>query len=703
MSYRKARLISRTPAIEVFPVVENATLPAKATEGEGFPIRATVFRDGHDRFGADAVLITPEGKQFSRTRMYDIAVGEDRMEAWVMPDRPGDWTFRIDTWTDPWESWKHNAAVKINAGVDEDLMCEEGARLLERAAVGRFRTANRPPQAPPYRPKKPDAEAKKQMLLAVETLRDTDIPAGTRFSAATSSRVNAAMDEFPLRDLIESTAKFPLRVDRRKALFGSWYEVFPRSFGAFQNDDGSWQSGNLRALTEHVPNIASMGFDVLYLTPIHPIGSTFRKGRNNALEARPGDPGSPYGIGSDEGGHEAIHPDLGNFDDFDALVAEAEKNGMEVALDLALQASPDHPWVKEHPEWFTERADGTIAYAENPPKKYQDIYPLNFDNDPEGIYQAIVELVELWISHGVKLFRVDNPHTKPLDFWQRFLAYMWEKHPDVIFLAEAFTRPAMMRALGMVGFQQSYTYFAWRYDKHQLTEYFDEVAKDTSAVMRPSFWPTTHDILTAQMTEGGTAIFAIRAVLAATGSPTYGIYSGYELVENVQRPGFEEQIDNEKYEFRPRDWETLDRHGLVTLFRHLNKARAEHPALQQLHQISFHHATNDYVMCFSKHVPAQFSPTGEDDTVIVVVSLDPHHEVESTIYLDPHALFEPSTRTRLGHPETSWQDPGPLSLELVDLLGGETFHWGNENYVKLSPWTRTAHVFWVKSRSSVEG
>ncbi len=696
-----ARLISRIPAIEVFPTVMDATLPAKATEGEAFPIRATVFREGHDQFGAEAVLITPDRKEFARQRMYSIALGLDRMEAWVMPDKPGDWSFRIDTWSDPWATWKHDAAIKIRAGVDVELMCEEGARVLERAVLGKIKTASRPPMAPAYKRVKPDAAAAKEMRLAIETLRDTSVSADTRFAAATSSRLTDAMAKYPLRDLIECTTKYPIRVDRRAALYGSWYEVFPRSFGAVQNEDGTWRSGTLNALTKNVKNIAAMGFTVLYLTPIHPIGTQFRKGRNNALEAREGDPGSPYGIGSPEGGHDALHPDLGTFKDFDKLVAEAKKQGMEVALDLALQASPDHPWVTEHPEWFTTRADGTIAYAENPPKKYQDIYPLNFDNDPEGIYQAIVDVVEKWISHGVKIFRVDNPHTKPLPFWQRFLRYMHINHPDALFLAEAFTRPAMMRTLGMVGFQQSYTYFTWRQTKRELAEYFTEVAKDTSYVMRPAFWPTTHDILTNQMTTGGSTIFALRAILAATGSPTWGIYSGYEFVENVQRPGFEEQIDNEKYEYRPRLWENTEQFGIANLLTQLNAARASHPALQQLHQISFHHSTNDAVLCYSKHVPAEFSPTGEDDTVIVVVSLDPHNQVESTIYLDRDALFEPTTRPRLGRGDGS-PSRAPLSLDLVDELGGQTYHWGNENYVQLSPWTRIGHVFSVRSLGTTE-
>lgn len=694
---KRAGLLSRIPAIEVFPVVQNATLPAKATENEAFPVQATVFREGHDLFGAEVVLITENGKEFSRTAMYPVSLGLDRMEAWVMPDHPGDWSFRIDTWSDPWATWKHDAAIKIRAGVDADLMCEEGARILERAAKGKYLRASRPPSSPAYRRVKPDAEAADQMRLAVETLRDSTIPALTRFAAATSSRLDAAMSRYPLRDRIECTSKYPLQVERRAALYGSWYEVFPRSFGAVQREDGTWQSGTLAELTKSVQKISSMGFTVLYLTPVHPIGTTFRKGRNNALTSREGDPGSPYAIGSSEGGHDALHGELGSFKDFDRLVKTAKKHGMEIALDLALQASPDHPWVTEHPEWFTTRADGSIAYAENPPKKYQDIYPLNFDNDPEGIYRAIVEVVELWISHGVTIFRVDNPHTKPIPFWQRFLSYMHQTHPDVLFLAEAFTRPAMMRTLGMIGFQQSYTYFAWRQSKQELIDYFEEVAKDTSYVMRPTFWPTTHDILTDQMTSGGAAIFAIRALLAATGAPTWGIYSGYELVENVQRPGFEEQIDNEKYEYRPRRWEDIEAMGLSSLITALNTARSNHPALQQLHQITFHQTSNDQVICFSKHVPARFSPTGEDDTVIVVASLDPLNEVESTVYLDSEAMFEPDTRPRLGRPEGETEFTPALDFELCDELDGQVYRWGRENYVRLSPWTRTGHVFSVRS------
>lgn len=672
--------ITRIPATEVFPVVEQGTWPAKATEGESFPVRATVFREGHDALGVEAVLIDPDGNEREREYMYDIAPGLDRYEAWLMPDRPGDWKFRIDTWSDPYATWTHNATVKIAADTDVELMLEEGARLMERAAAGR-------PLPKGSRKQKAPAKADQAILLeAAKMLRDTSSSAQTRLSAGLSSSVRKVFRRSPLRELWTRTKTFPLRVSRKKALYSSWYEIFPRSYGAHRDEEGNWVSGTLAGATEHLPIIHDMGFDVVYLTPVHPIGTTFRKGRNNTLEAGPMDPGSPYGIGSELGGHDAIHPDLGTFADFDALVKRAHELDMEVALDLALQCSPDHPWVKEHPEWFTARADGSIAYAENPPKKYQDIYPLNFDNDPEGIYQAIKDVVLTWIEHGVTIFRVDNPHTKPLVFWQRFLADIHETHPEVIFLAEAFTRPAMMRTLAAIGFHMSYTYFAWRTEKDELLEYFKELAEETSHILRPTFWPTTHDILTAQMTTGGTAIFAIRAILAATASPSWGIYSGYEFVENVQRPGFEEQIDNEKYEYRPRNWEQMNQYGLANLLTLLNSARKRHPALQQLHRIEVHPTSDGRLLCFSKHVPAKFSPTGEEDTVIVVVNLDPHNEVVGSVDID---------LSKLGA-NVSYSTGGPI-LNVVDELDGQEYQWGEHNYVRLNPAERTAHVLAVRN------
>ena len=666
-------LLPRIPAVEVFPVVEDGTLPAKATQGEPFPIRATVFREGRDAYAAEAVLIDPDGREHSRTRMVDIMPGLDRYEAWVCADRPGDWTFRIDTWSDPYATWRHDATVKIDARVDVELMLEEGARLMERAAAGEA-LAN-PGQS---RPSPADVEV---LVDAAARLRDANRSPQQRLSAGVSSRVRVIFRDSPLRDLVGSTRSYPLGVARPLALAGAWYEIFPRSEGAFQRPDGSWVSGTLRTAAEDLPRISSMGFDVVYLTPVHPIGTTHRKGKNNALDAGPGAPGSPYGSGSAEGGHDAVHPDLGGFEAFDAFVSRARSLGMEVALDLALQCSPDHPWVAEHPEWFTTRADGTIAYAENPPKKYQDIYPLNFDNDPEGIYNAIRAVIEVWISHGVTIFRVDNPHTKPVRFWQRILDDVHRAHPGTLFLAEAFTRPAMMRTLGAVGFDQSYTYFAWRTYKHEIEEYLEEVSTQTAHLMRPTFWPTTHDILTPQMWDGGTAIFAIRAMLAALGSPTWGVYSGYEFVENTPRGSFEEPNDNEKYEFRPRRWADADPIGISKLITLLNTARSKHPALRQLHQIRIHPTSDDRLIAFSRQIPGRFTDSGQTDTVICVVSLDPHNGVDASVYLD---LAELGLETSGGH------------FTVVDELDGHTYLWGADNWVSLSPVTRLGHVLSVE-------
>ncbi|MDO4258952.1 MAG: alpha-1,4-glucan--maltose-1-phosphate maltosyltransferase [Actinomycetaceae bacterium] len=666
-------LLPRIPAIELFPVIEGGRLAAKATVGEPFPIRATVFREGHDALCAEAVLIRPDGSDHSRSVMVDIAPGLDIHEAWVMADTTGAWSFRVDTWSDPFATWRHDASVKIDAGVDIELMLEEGARLMERAIEGRAH--NNPRQEAP-------SEAGIEILRdAAQRLRDTSASPQARLSAGISSRVRATFRSHPLRDLLDSTEAYPLSVARERALTGSWYEVFPRSAGAYQNPDGTWVSGTFRGVIDDLPRIAAMGFDVLYLTPIHPIGTTFRKGKNNTLVAEPGDPGSPYGIGSAEGGHDAIHPDLGTFDDFDALVEAAKKMGMEVALDIALQCSPDHPWVKDHPEWFTTRADGSIAYAENPPKKYQDIYPLNFDNDPRGIYNAIRDMFLVWINHGVTLFRVDNPHTKPIPFWQELIADIHKDHPEVIFLAEAFTRPAMMRTLGAVGFDQSYTYFTWRRTKEELEEYLHEVSHTTAHLMRPAFWPTTHDILTPQMWTGGIAIFAIRAILAATGAPTWGIYSGYEFVENINRPGFEEQNDNEKYEYRPRNWPDAEATGIPRLLGLLNAARAKHPALRQLHDLQIHRTSHPEIVCFSKKIPARFSPNGQADTVIIVVSLNPHDTVEGEVYLD---LGELGIETSAG------------TFRVIDELDGQQYTWSSTNWVSLSPWTRVGHVLAVE-------
>jgi starch synthase (maltosyl-transferring) len=495
--------------------------------------------------------------------------------------------------------------------------------------------------------------------------------------------VVAALAAHPVRDLVTASATQKLMVQRERALFGAWYEMFPRSEGATWDERGEgWRSGTLRTATDRLPAIADMGFDVVYLPPVHPIGTTYRKGRNNSLTCTSADPGSPYAIGSADGGHDAVHPELGTFDDFDFFVAKARELGLEVALDLALQCSPDHPWVTMHPEWFTTRVDGSIAYAENPPKKYQDIYPMNFDNDPEGVYTEIRRVLQVWIDHGVTAFRVDNPHTKPLAFWERILADVAADHPDVLFLAEAFTRPAMMHALAMVGFHQSYTYFTWRNTATELAEYFEELSRDSATYLRPSLWPTTHDILTPYLQHGGKAAFAIRAVLAATGSPTWGIYSGYELVENVPRPGVEEQIDNEKYEIKPRDWAAAEAIGISQLLTRLNSIRREHPALQRLRGLAVHPTSDDALLCYSRRVAATQSPDGTDDTVIVVVSTDPHRTREGGIELD---------LTALGLPEGA-------TFTVTDLLTGAAYTWNATPYVRLTPMTQVAHVMSVTRR-----
>jgi starch synthase (maltosyl-transferring) len=424
-----------------------------------------------------------------------------------------------------------------------------------------------------------------------------------------------------------------------------------------------------------------MKFDVIYLPPIHPIGKVNRKGRNNTLDPGPDDTGSPWAIGSDEGGHDAIHPDLGDFADFDAFVARARELGLEVALDLALQAAPDHPWVTSHPEWFTTRADGTIAYAENPPKKYQDIYPLNFDNDPEGLYQEVLRIVRLWMSHGVRVFRVDNPHTKPVDFWEWLLGEVRKTDPDVIFLAEAFTKPAMMRGLGMVGFHQSYTYFTWRTAKWELEEYFNEVAHQTPAVLRPNFFVNTPDILHEFLQYGGPAAFKIRAVLAATGSPSWGVYAGYELYEHVAvRPGSEEYLDTEKFQIRIRDWDKADADGrtLAPYLTMLNQVRRDHPALQRLRSLTIHATDDESVMCFSKSAPGRDGHG--DDTVIVVVNVDPHGTRETMVHLDMPALG------------LDWND----QIQVTDAVTGQTWTWGERNYVRLDPYVEPAHVLSVR-------
>ncbi|MFK0120988.1 alpha-1,4-glucan--maltose-1-phosphate maltosyltransferase [Streptomyces sp. NPDC090994] len=644
--------VGRIPVLDVRPVVQHGRRPAKAVTGETFRISATVFREGHDAVAANVVLRDPEGRPGPWTPMRELAPGTDRWGAEVTPGAPGRWTYAVEAWSDPVTTWRHHARVKIPAGIDTGLVLEEGARLYERAAA-----------------QVPEEAGRRDVLAAAEALRDETRPAASRLAAALTPEVDAVLARYPLRELVTSSDPLPLLVERERALYGAWYEFFPRSEGTPERPHGTF-----RTAARRLPAIAAMGFDVVYLPPVHPIGTTHRKGPNNTLSAGPDDPGVPWAIGSPEGGHDAVHPDLGTLDDFDDFVRRAGELGLEVALDFALQCSPDHPWVHKHPEWFHRRGDGSIAYAENPPKKYQDIYPIAFDADMDGLVAETTRVLRHWMDHGVRIFRVDNPHTKPVVFWERVIADVNGTDPDVIFLAEAFTRPAMMHTLAQIGFQQSYTYFTWRNSKQELTEYLTELSGEAASYMRPNFFANTPDILHAYLQHGGRPAFEARAVLAATLSPAWGIYSGYELCENTPlREGSEEYLDSEKYQLKPRDWEAAAREGrtIAPLITRLNTIRRTHPALRQLRDLHFHHTDKEAVIAYSKRQGS--------NTVLVVVNLDPHHTQEATVSLDmPHLGLDRHE-----------------SVPVRDELTGETYHWGRANYVRLEPGRRPAHVFAV--------
>ncbi|WP_455565536.1 maltotransferase domain-containing protein [Micromonospora parva] len=646
-------MTGRFPIEDVSPVVSCGRYPAKAVVDEPVPVSARAYREGHDALGCNVVWAGPDGEQRPFTRMRPGEPGQDRWHATITPDAVGEWSFTVEAFQDPYLTWQNAVTKKVAAGQGpEDLANDlaEGARVLA-AARSLVPAADRP-----------------RVADALTALAETDLPLAQRVGPALA--LADLLWEHPVRELVTVGDTYSIWVDRKRALYSAWYEFFPRSEGAVGG-----RSGTFATATERLPGVAAMGFDVLYLPPIHPIGRINRKGRNNALTAGPTDVGSPWAIGAAEGGHDTIHPDLGTPADFRAFVQAAAAQGLEVAMDLALQCAPDHPWVTEHPEWFTTRPDGSIAYAENPPKKYQDIYPVNFDNDPEGIRAEVLRVVLHWVGEGIRIFRVDNPHTKPFDFWHWLIAEVKKVAPDVLFLAEAFTRPAIMHGLGKIGFTQSYTYFTWRTTAAEMREYCEELI-EAADYMRPNFWPNTPDILHESLQHGGPPMFKIRAVLAALLSPSWGLYAGYELFEHVARPGAEEYLDNEKYELRPRDWAAAEAQGrsLAPFLATLNRVRRNNPALHQLRNLRFHEIDNPALLCWSKHDPQ----TG--NTVIVICSFDPREVQWGNTTLDMPALgFD-------------WHE----RFTVHDELTGTSYDWGQRNAVRLDPYLQPAHVLTVR-------
>jgi starch synthase (maltosyl-transferring) len=673
---------------DVQPVISYGAYPAKAVVGEIFPVSAAVWRDGHDTVAATLVVryLGPRYPEVVETReirafqtpresprnslrespresprvkplQFRMTMGLEPFvfHAHFTPDRVGLWTYRVDGWGDPVHTWRHGLLAKLNAGQGESELSNDleiGATLLERAATGVPRALRDP------------------LLAAIAALRAPGDPV-TRTALALAPEIDELLTAYPMRELVTRGEQYGVWVDRPLARFGSWYELFPRSTGG-RDADGKPVHGTFKTAAADLPRIAAMGFDVVYLPPIHPIGKIHRKGRNNSPTASPEDVGSPWAIGSDEGGHDAIHPLLGTIDDFDEFVRAARDLGMEVSLDLALQCAPDHPWAREHRKWFTELPDGTIAYAENPPKKYQDIYPLNFDNDPTGLYDEVLRVVLHWVEHGIKFFRVDNPHTKPPDFWAWLIGQVKNVDPDVLFLSEAFTPPARQYGLAKLGFTQSYSYFTWRTAKWELTEFGNDIAR-LADFRRPNLFVNTPDILHAVLQHHGPGMFAIRAVLAATLSPAWGVYSGYELFEyRPLRDGSEEYLDSEKYELRPRDYAAAIAEGksLEPFITKLNAIRRHHPALQQLRTIHFHGVDNDALLAYSKFDPA----TG--DCVLVVVTLNAFGTEQATLSLDMAALGrEPYERF--------W---------VRDEITGDEFQWGQSNYIRIEPGRAVAHI-----------
>ncbi|HEX3769492.1 MAG TPA: alpha-1,4-glucan--maltose-1-phosphate maltosyltransferase [Polyangiaceae bacterium] len=643
----------------VSPQVDGGLYPAKRIVGDRVMVSCDLVSDGHDAV-AGALLYrhrAARGGPWRREAL--VAVGNDRFAAPFVAAELGVWEFMVEAWIDTFTTWRTGTARKLAAGQDVALDLASGAKILEGHAARANDAA-------------PDASVLREAAAA---LGRTAAPPAVRFGEATSDAVVAAAARHPELGDATRTPEQRVVVDPERARFSAWYEMFPRSAGP------AGKHGTLKDCARRLPYVAAMGFDVLYLPPIHPIGRAFRKGPNNALAAGPNDVGSPWAIGGPEGGHKAVHPELGTLEDLRALVVDARSRGIEVALDIAFQASPDHPYVKEHPEWFLHRADGSIQYAENPPKKYQDVVPFDFEGAAwESLWNELLSVFLFWGEQGVRVFRVDNPHTKPLRFWEWCLAGVKERYPEAIFLAEAFTRPKLMYALAKAGFSQSYTYFAWRHSKWEFTEYMKELTRPPVVdFYRPNFWPNTPDILPENLQFGGRSGFMLRLLLAATLSSSYGIYGpAFELLEHVAREGSEEYVDNEKYQLRAWDVDRDD--SLRDVIALVNRVRREQPALQH-NLVAFHPTDDENMLAFSKRTP------DGANVVLVAVNLDPHHTHAATVTLDLEALG-------VGASE---------AFQVHDVLADARYRWeGGRAFVEIDPHEMPASVFVVRRRLRTE-
>ncbi|MDQ3879393.1 MAG: alpha-1,4-glucan--maltose-1-phosphate maltosyltransferase, partial [Actinomycetota bacterium] len=637
-------------AIEnVTPQVDCGRYRAKAITGDRVVVEADIYRDSTAMLAAVVRFRGPTG------RWAEQPLSPAENDHWIgsfVPTRPGIWKYFLQAWTDRFGTWRRDLEIKATAGVDVELDLAQGALLIEERLESLTEAS------------RPRAETAIERLRAAKP-GDAGPDADPRVTTALDPDLYELMAGAEDRTAGSTSPILELTVDRERARFGAWYEMFPRSTGTES------KSGTFKTAAAELSRVADMGFDVVYLPPIHPIGKTNRKGKNNSLECSPKDVGSPWAIGNEHGGHKAVDPNLGTIKDFDRFVSSAENLGLEIALDFAIQCSPDHPWVTEHPEWFEHLPDGSIRFAENPPKKYQDIYPINFDTeDREGLWNELRSVLEFWIDHGVRIFRVDNPHTKSLGFWEWVIGELKAKDPGLIFLAEAFTRPKVMYALAKLGFTQSYTYFTWRNYKWELEEYMTELTTPPVVdFFRPNFFANTPDILHEYLQTGGAPAFKVRLVLAAVLSPSYGIYSGYELFENVPvREGSEEYLDSEKYQLKPRDFTQPG--TLVPYISKINEIRHKHGPLSALRNLHLHDVDKESIMAFSK--------SDEDGTILVVVNLNPFHWEEGTVDLDLEALgVEPS-------------EP----FEVHDLITDTRYVWnGPFNYVRLDPYEEPAHIF----------